>query len=163
MQTQLDSLTIMNNTHNHTHIPHQALYTPSSPDITFCSPCLTPTTSWRVVGTLGSDHLPIIITTKTRYTPVGHRHTYTNYKRANWEAFTEETEQHFETLNSTPITDINNAVHTFNTIIQNAEKRYILIEPTENHTTPTSHKKSKASSDNEMHLNTVPPHLSLKT
>ncbi|XP_076036397.1 uncharacterized protein LOC143022179 [Oratosquilla oratoria] len=125
IQTQFDSLTIMNNTHNHTHIPYQALYTPSSPDITFCSPCLTPTTSWRVVGALGSDHLPIIITTKTRCTPAGHRHTYTNYKRANWEAFNEETEQHFETLNSTPITNINNAVHAFNTIIQNADKRYI--------------------------------------
>ncbi|WP_435326059.1 hypothetical protein, partial [Klebsiella pneumoniae] len=67
----------------------------------------------------------IIITTKTRFTPFGHRHTYTNYKRANWEEFTNETEQHFETLNSTPITNIDTAVHTFNTIIQNADKKHI--------------------------------------
>ena len=51
--------------------------------------------------------------------------THTLIITVNWEEFTNETEQLFETLNSTHITDINTAVKHFNTIIQNADKKHI--------------------------------------
>ena len=58
----------------------------------------------------------------TQCTPVGH----TNYKRTNWEEFTNETEQHFTILNSIPITNNKNiAVHTFTIIMQNADRNHI--------------------------------------
>ena len=44
---------------------------------------------------LSSDHLPILITykTKTNYKIQQHRRTYTNYNKANWPEFTQEIEQ----------------------------------------------------------------------
>ena len=44
---------------------------------------------------LSSDHLPILITykTKTNYKIQQHRRTYTNYNKAKWQEFTQEIEQ----------------------------------------------------------------------
>ena len=44
---------------------------------------------------LSSDHLPILITykTKTNYKIRQHRRTYTNYNKVNWPEFTQEIEQ----------------------------------------------------------------------
>lgn len=64
IKLSISSQSTSSNIHQHTHITHQAYYLPLLPNITFCSPNLTPMTSWRTVETLGSDHFPVGITTK---------------------------------------------------------------------------------------------------
>ena len=122
---QFDNMYILNDTSQYTYIPHQAHRSPSSPDITFCSPSLSHTTTWRTEPQLPADHLPIIITTKTHCKPERSHNTYTNYKKADWTKYTEETEQHFSTLNNTPITNIDKHIIKFNNIILNADKHHI--------------------------------------
>ena len=127
--TQLDQLHILNNTDSHTHIPHQANFNCTSPDITFCSPNLAPSITWQTVTDLSSDHLPIIITLrKTTDTHSYTRKTHTNYKQAAWDGFRETTEAHFQELNNIPITSeqiLNNTTKHFNYIINDADKRHI--------------------------------------
>ena len=125
INTQLHNMFILNNTDKYTHIPHQALYNTSSPDITLCSPSLAQNTSWRVEHTLPSDHLPIIITTRTRLRHSNTRTTHTNYKKADWNNFKDETETHFLTLNSFPICNIDTTIKQFNNIINNADRKHI--------------------------------------
>ena len=123
--TQLNNMFILNNPQQHTHIPYQVGRRISSPDITFCSTSLSSSTSWKTVQQLSSDHLPIIISTESYAKANNPPTTYTNYKQANWTGFTEETELHFTTLNSTPIDNLNEHVAAFNNIILNADKHHI--------------------------------------
>lgn len=86
MHTQFNNWTILNDILcQHSSIPHQDHFT-------YCNP----TTSWRLVTTTSSS---IIIATRMRLTPYNRRLTYTNYKRANREAFihTQKTKHHMET------------------------------------------------------------------
>ena len=123
--TQLNNMFILNNPDKHTHIPYQAGRRISSPDITFCSTTLSSSTSWNTLQKLPSDHLPIIISTES-YAKANNPHsTFTNYKKANWNRFTEETEQHFGILNNSPINNLNKHVTDFNNIILNADKQFI--------------------------------------
>ena len=127
--TQLDQLYILNNTDTHTHIPHQANFNFTSPDITFCSSNLTSSISWKTITDLSSDHLPIIITLRTTTDTFSHtRHTTTNYNRAAWEEFRETTEPQFRELNNRRITTeqiANNTTIHFNDIINNADKAHV--------------------------------------
>ena len=125
ISTQFNNMSILNNTEQYTHIPHQAHYHTSSPDITFCSPTLEQNTTRQTVYTLPADHLPIIITTRTRLTPTPHRITHTNYERANWPSFMEQREQQFLVFNSIPITNIDTSIAQFNYVITNADKAHI--------------------------------------
>ena len=132
LATQLNSLFVLNDTDQHTHIPHQADRRATSPDITFCSPSLSTTTTWRTETDTSSDHLPIIITIQSKHTST-HRQTFSNYKKAHWSNFTQETETQFEQLNLSPITNINHTVARFNSIIQEADKKHIPKGNRKNH------------------------------
>ena len=75
----------------------------SSPDITLASPAILPYTSWRVVSSLNSDHLPIIIQLKadiTTTTTNSADKVYINFAKADWAGFTEFTETKFSKLPS---------------------------------------------------------------
>ena len=122
---QLNNMHILNDIQQHTRIPYQANFNITSPDITFCSPTLAQDTYWRTDKKLQSDHLPIIITTRTRHKPETQRRTYVNYNKANWTQFSKETEEHFEHWNKSNITNIDTAIKQFNTIINNADKHSI--------------------------------------
>lgn len=127
--TQLDQLYILNNTNSHTHIPHQANFSLTSPDITLCSSNIAPSLTWKTETDLSSDHLPIIMTLRTTSDTFSHtRHTIPNYKRSAWDEFLEYTEAQFQELNNTIITSpqtLNNITTHFNNIINNADKRYV--------------------------------------
>ena len=72
---------------------------PSFPDISLASIPLLPYATWSTHTSLGSDHLPIIITLQTDIKPVlSENRTYINFRKANWEDFEKETEQEFEKL-----------------------------------------------------------------
>ena len=123
---QLNSLYILNDPEQHTREPYQTNHDRSSPDITFCSPTLATTTTWNTHTDLTSDHLPIIIKSRTHPDTIAQpRNTITNYTKANWEGFTEETDIQFENLNITPIINLDLIVFEFNKIVNRADKQHI--------------------------------------
>ena len=65
---------------------------------------------------LSSDHLPILITykTKTNYKIQQNSRTYTNYNKANWQEFIQEIEQ------TLAITETTQNAHTATKILTNA-------------------------------------------
>ena len=99
------------NTHTPTRVPSTTLQQTSSPDITTVSNTLYNRTLWTTQHALSSDHLPIITTINIRhdYRLQQNRQTFTNYKKADWKQFTEDTESALAQTN----------IHTANTIFTN--------------------------------------------
>ena len=96
----------------------------TSPDITLASLNLLPYTSWHTHTTLGSDHLPIIVTLviDLQRTPSDNR-TFTNFKKADWQKFTEDTEIEFSKQETPP--DIYKGEKIFREILNKAAKNSI--------------------------------------
>ena len=90
-------------------------------DITTVSNTLYNRTSWTTQHALSSDHLPIITTINIRHDYIlqQNRRTLTNYKKADWTQFTEDTESAFAH------TTIHTANIMFTNIILMADKRNI--------------------------------------
>ena len=97
----------------------------SSPDITTVSNTLYNRTSWSTQHALSSDDLPIITTINIRhdYRLQQNRRTFTNYKKADWTQFTEDTESAF--AQTTIPTNIYTANRIFTNIILIADKHNI--------------------------------------
>ena len=97
----------------------------SSPAIDTVSNTLYNRTSWTTQHALSSDHLPIIITINIRhdYKLQQNRRTFTNYKKADWTQFTEDTESAF--AQTTIPTNIHTANRIFTNIILMADKHKI--------------------------------------
>ena len=113
------------NTNIPTRVPNTTLQQTSSPDITTVSNTLYNRTSWTTQHALSSDHLPIITTIKIRhnYRLQQNRRTFTNYKKADWTPFTEDTESAF--AQTTIPTNIHTANIIFTNIILVADKHNI--------------------------------------
>ena len=73
----------------------------TSPDLTFASAHLANGASWETMTTLCSDHLPIMVDLGGWFSspsePFGRR-SYTNYRKADWGAFTREVEMKLSSL-----------------------------------------------------------------
>ena len=78
-------------------MPNTTLQQTTSPDISTVSNTLYNWTSWTIQHALSSDHLPIITTINIRhdYRLQQNRRTFTNYKKADWTQFPEDTESAF--------------------------------------------------------------------
>ena len=102
-------------------MPNTTLQQTSSPDITTVSNTLYNRTSWTTQHELSSDHLPIITTINIRHDYIlqQNRRTFTNYKKADWTQFTEDTESAFAQTN------IHTANRIFTNIILMADKQNI--------------------------------------
>ena len=76
-----------------TRLPGNA--TPSSPDVSLASASLITSSNWQTKTTMGSDHLPILISLQMApsSTPSLHRN-YVNLKKANWERYSKDIEEH---------------------------------------------------------------------
>ena len=111
--TNSDHITL--NTNTPTRVPSTTLQHTSSPDITTVYNTLYNRTSWTTQHALSSDHLPIITTINIRhdYRLQQNRRTFTNYKKADWTQFMEDTESAFAQT-TTPIN-----IHTANIIFTN--------------------------------------------
>ena len=116
---------IILNTDTPTRVPHTTLRHATSSDITTISTTLYGRTTWHTVHTLNSDHLPIItiINTRTKYKLQQNRHSFTNYRKANWTQFTTGTEANFSDIQPPP--DIHIANTIFTNIILHADKHNI--------------------------------------
>ena len=103
------------NTNTPTRVPNTTLQPTLSPDMTAVSNTLYNRTSWTTQHALSSDHLAIITTINIRhdYRLQQNRHTFTNYKKADWTQFTEDTESAFTQ------TTIPTNIHTANIIFTN--------------------------------------------
>ena len=99
------------NTDTQARVPNTTLQQTSSPDITTMTNTLYNSTQ----RALSSDHLPIITTINIRhdYRLQKKRQTFTNYKKAYWTQFTEDTESAFAQ------TSIPTNIHTANIIFTN--------------------------------------------
>ena len=96
----------------------------SSPDISLASTDTLPYTSWETKTEMGSDHLPIVITIETDFKETkSDNRTFTNFKKADWGKFKEETEDKFAELS--PPTNIVKGEKIFRKIINNAAKNAI--------------------------------------
>ena len=113
------------NTNTPTRVPNTTLQQTSSPDISTVCNTLYNRTSWTTQHTLSSDHLPIITTINIRhdYRLQQNRRTFTNYKKADWTQFTEDTESAF--TQTTIPTNIHTANRIFTNIILMADKQNI--------------------------------------
>ena len=113
------------NTNTPTRVPNTTLQQTSSPDITTVSNTPYNRTSWTTQHALSSDHLPIINTINIRhdYRLQQNRRTVTNYKKADWTEFTEDTESAF--AQTTIPTNIHTANRIFTNIILMADKQNI--------------------------------------
>ena len=89
------------NTNTPTRVPNTTPQQTSSPDITTVSNTLCYPTSWTIQHALSSDHLTIITAINIRhdYRLQQNRRTFTNYKKADWTQFTEDTEFVFLWMN----------------------------------------------------------------
>ena len=98
----------------------------TAPDITFCSQDLSPLVQWKVVPDLSSDHNPILIGI-TILSPIPKKptRTFQNYRKANWDGFTTQTEEALASFNSTGQGLLDAAVRRFNEIILSASKGHI--------------------------------------
>ena len=77
-----------------TRLPYQGQ--PSSPDITLLSDHLLPNVTWFTLTTLGSDYLPITVSLSSDDPPPPRKaRSYTNFRKADWEGFTAESERRF--------------------------------------------------------------------
>ena len=79
-----------------TRVPNTTLQQTSSPDITMVSNTLYNPPSWTIQHALSSDHLAIITTINIRhdYRLQQNQLTFTNYKKADWTQFTEDTDHY---------------------------------------------------------------------
>ena len=98
---------------------------PTSPDITTATNHIYRNMTWKTLQALNSDHKPIKVTlnTKTKYKLVQHKHTYTNYKKANWDEYTKQIEDNL--TDATPPTDVHISNKILTNLILNAEKQFI--------------------------------------
>ena len=123
---QLNNLNILNNTNIPTLKPFNTANNPTSPDISLAAPEIALRSTWTTTQALTSDHVPIIITyaLNTLYTP-SLRRTYTNYKRADWDKFTNKIEEELQHKSIEDFANIDAATTFFNRTITNNSKKYI--------------------------------------
>ena len=97
---------------------------PSSPDLSLASLDIMPYTSWQAQTSMGSDHLPIIITLQSEIKEtVSDKRTFTNFKKADWDNFEKMTEKEFADL-PTPL-NIYEGEKMFRSILNKAAKQTI--------------------------------------
>jgi len=72
----------------------------SSPDLSICTAHLSTILNWHTLTTLNSDHLPILISFPDPHKKQSKRpiKTYFNFKKADWDLFTTESEIVFSSL-----------------------------------------------------------------
>ncbi|KAM7363422.1 uncharacterized protein ACRADG_000333 [Cochliomyia hominivorax] len=96
----------------------------SSPDIKLASASLINCTTWQTVVSLGSDHLPIIVSLeRPNDFIVSERRTYMNQKKADWRGFREFTDHRFGEL---PVpSNVRIAERKFRETINTAVARFV--------------------------------------
>ena len=96
---------------------------PDTPDITFCSQDISPLVQWKVVPEISSDHNPILIDIAI-LSPIPKKPTrnFLNYRKANWDVFTAQTEEALASFNPAGYGSLDEAIRKFSEIMLAASK-----------------------------------------
>ena len=123
---QLSHFNILNDINTPTRKPHNINNSATSPDISLATFDIASRCEWKTLHEMSSDHLPILIS-YTLHKPhiLKQKRTFTNYRLADWEEFTSETEHLLDNFQLTDYNNIDTAVKHFNTIVTNASKHHI--------------------------------------
>ena len=97
-----------------------------APDIAFCSQDLRQLVQWKVVPDLSSNHNPILIDSAI-LSPIPKRptHTFLNYRKANCNGFTTQTEEVLASFNPEGHGSLDAAAKRFNEIILATSKGHM--------------------------------------
>ena len=81
--------------------------------------------TWSTLNALNSDHNPIKISynTKTKFRLIQHRRSYTNYRKADWQGFTNSIENAL--TDTTDVTDVHKSNKILTLLLLDADKHYI--------------------------------------
>ena len=116
---------IVLNTNTPTRIPTNRSQQATSPDISTASNTIYNNITWSTLNALNSDHNPIKISynTKTKFRLIQHRHSYTNYRKADWQGFTNSIENAL--TDTTDVTDVHKSNKILTLLLLDADKHYI--------------------------------------
>ena len=116
---------IVLNTNTPTRIPTNRNHQATSPDISTASNTIYNNITWSTLNALNSDHNPIKISynTKTKFRLIQHRRSYTNYRKADWQGFTNSIENAL--TDTTDITDVHKSNKILTLLLLDADKHYI--------------------------------------
>ena len=108
---------IVLNTNTPTKIPTNRNHQATSPDISTASNTIYNNITWSTLNALNSDHNPIKISynTKTKFRLIQHRRSYTNYRKADWQGFTNSIENAL--TDTTDVTDVRKSNKSTNTTL----------------------------------------------
>ena len=116
---------IVLNTNTPTRIPTNRNHQATSPDISTASNTIYNNITWSTLNALNSDHNPIKISynTKTKFRLIQHRCSYTNYRKADWQGFTNSIENAL--TDTTDVTDVHKSNKILTLLLLDADKHYI--------------------------------------
>ena len=116
---------IVLNTNTPTRIPTNRNQQATSPDISTASNTIYNNITWSTLNALNSDHNPIKISynTKTKFRLIQHRRSYTNYRNADWQGFTNSIENAL--TDTTDVTDVHKSNKILTLLLLDADKHYI--------------------------------------
>ena len=116
---------IVLNTNTPTRIPTNRNHQATSPDISTASNTIYNNITWSTLNALNSDHNPIKISynTKTKFRLIQHRRSYTNYRKADWQGFTNSIENAL--TDTTDVTDVHKSNKILTLLLLDADKHYI--------------------------------------
>ena len=93
----------------------------TSPDVAFASPDLSLRCDWRVFNELSSDHMPVIISlelsTAIQAKP---KHTFLNYRKADWASFTSLVEDGLSSFTINSFSNVDSAADALAKVIRAA-------------------------------------------
>ena len=116
---------IVLNTNTPTRIPTNRNHQATSPDISTASNTIYNNITWSTLNALNSDHNPIKISynTKTKFRLIQHRRSYANYRKADWQGFTNSIENAL--TDTTDVTDVHKSNKILTLLLLDADKHYI--------------------------------------
>ena len=116
---------IVLNTNTPTRIPTNRNQQATSQDISTASNTIYNNITWSTLNALNSDHNPIKISynTKTKFRLIQHRRSYTNYRKADWQGFTNSIENAL--TDTTDVTDVHKSNKILTLLLLDADKHYI--------------------------------------
>ena len=116
---------IVLNTNTPTRMPTNRNHQATSPDISTASNTIYNNITWSTLNALNSDHNPIKISynTKTKFRLIQHRRSYTNYRKADWQGFTNSIENAL--TDTTDVTDVHKSNKILTLLLLDADKHYI--------------------------------------
>ena len=116
---------IVLNTNTPTNIQTNHNQQATSPDISTASNTIYNNITWSTLNALNSDHNPIKISynTKTKFRLIQHRRSYTNYRKADWQGFTNSIKNAL--ADTTDVTDVHKSNKILTLLLLDADKHYI--------------------------------------